>query len=78
MKILSIHNGINSSVSYFNNGKVLESVSEERFNKIKNFEGLPIISIKYIFKKYKLEEVIQAHKDLEGRKILGPAVIVPN
>ena len=31
-----------------------------------------------IFKKYKLEDVIQAHKDLEGRKILGPAVIVPN
>ena len=31
-----------------------------------------------IFKKYKLEEVIQAHKDLEGRKILGPAVIIPN
>ena len=31
-----------------------------------------------IFKKYKLEEAIQAHRDLEGRKILGPAVIVPN
>ena len=31
-----------------------------------------------IYNKYKLEEVIQAHKDLEGRKILGPAVIVPN
>ena len=30
-----------------------------------------------IFKKYKLEDVIQAHKDLEGRKILGPAVIIP-
>ena len=31
-----------------------------------------------IFKKYKLEDVVQAHKDLEGRKILGPAVIIPN
>ena len=31
-----------------------------------------------IFKKYKLDDVVQAHKDLEGRKILGPAVIVPN
>ena len=31
-----------------------------------------------IFKKYKLEEVIEAHKDLEGRKILGPAVIIPS
>ena len=54
MKILSIHNGINSSVSYFNNGKILESVSEERFNKIKNFHGMPLISIRYILKKYKL------------------------
>ena len=31
-----------------------------------------------IFKKYKLDQVIQAHKDLEARKILGPAVIIPN
>ena len=30
-----------------------------------------------IFKKYKLENVIQAHKDLESRKILGPAIIIP-
>ena len=30
-----------------------------------------------IFKKYKLEDVIHAHKDLESRKILGPAVIIP-
>ena len=30
-----------------------------------------------IFKKYKLEDIIQAHKDLESRKILGPAVIIP-
>ena len=31
-----------------------------------------------IFKKYKLDQIVQAHKDLEGRKILGPAVIIPN
>jgi len=30
-----------------------------------------------IFKKYKLEDAVQAHKDLESRKILGPAVIIP-
>ena len=30
-----------------------------------------------IFKKYKLEDVVEAHKDLENRKILGPAVIIP-
>ncbi len=30
-----------------------------------------------IYKKYKLENAVQAHKDLEGRKITGPAVIIP-
>ena len=30
-----------------------------------------------IFKKYKLDEVESAHRDLEGRKVLGPAVIIP-
>tara|TARA_B100001029_G_scaffold168831_1_gene163205 strand:- start:1918 stop:2889 length:972 start_codon:yes stop_codon:yes gene_type:complete len=30
-----------------------------------------------IFKKYKLENIVEAHKDLESRKILGPAIILP-
>ena len=30
-----------------------------------------------IFKKYKLDDVAQAHTDLESRKIIGPAVIIP-
>ena len=30
-----------------------------------------------IFKKYPLSEIVQAHQDLENRKILGPAVIIP-
>ena len=30
-----------------------------------------------LFKKYSLDEVIQAHKDLEGRRIIGPAIITP-
>ena len=31
-----------------------------------------------IFKKYSLSEIVKAHEDLESRKILGPAVIIPN
>ena len=31
-----------------------------------------------IFKKYKLNDVVQAHEDLENRKIIGPAIILPN
>ena len=30
-----------------------------------------------IFKKYKLENAIDSHKDLESRKIIGPAVLIP-
>ena len=30
-----------------------------------------------IFKKYKLENIVEVHKDLESRKILGPAIIIP-
>lgn len=54
MKLFAIHNGINSSVAYYANGKILEAVSEERFNKIKNYNGMPLMSINYIIKKYNL------------------------
>ena len=30
-----------------------------------------------LFKKYSLNDVVKAHKDLEGRKIIGPAIITP-
>ena len=46
--------------------------ADKLFKKI----SLGKIKIK-IFKKYKLEDVVQAHKDLEARKIIGPAVIIP-
>ena len=42
------------------------------------FEQIKLGRIKVkIYKKYKLENVIQAHKDLESRIITGPAIIVP-
>ena len=50
----------------------LKEGSDKLFEKI----SLGKIKIK-IFKKYQLEDVVQAHKDLEARKIIGPAVIVP-
>ena len=44
----------------------------------KLFEKIKMGKIKIeIFKKYRLDEVAQAHKDLESRKIIGPAVIIP-
>jgi len=44
----------------------------------KLFEKINLGKIKIeIYRKYKLEDVVQAHKDLEARKIIGPAVIIP-
>jgi len=44
----------------------------------KLFEKIQTGKVKIgIFKKYKLEDAIQAHKDLEARKIIGPAIITP-
>ena len=33
--------------------------------------------IKIGYKEYKLEDVRQAHMDLESRKIIGPSILVP-
>ena len=44
----------------------------------KLFEKISFGKIKIkIFKEYQLEDIVQAHKDLEARKIIGPAVITP-
>ena len=44
----------------------------------KLFETIKLGKIKIeIFKKYRLDETVQAHKDLESRKIIGSAIIFP-
>ena len=57
---------------YFTTSELLNEAAEKLFDQIKYGK----VKIK-IFKKYKLEEVVQAHKDLESRKIIGPAIIIP-
>ena len=59
-------------------GQYLETKDEIREGADKLFEKVKLGKVKVeIFKKYKLEDAIQAHKDLEGRKIIGPAIIIP-
>ena len=56
----------------------LETKDEIKEGADKLFEKLKLGKIKIeIYKKYRLDEVVKAHKDLESRKITGPAVIVP-
>ena len=62
-----------SMQQYLSTREELDEASKTMFKKISTGK----VKIK-IFKKYKLKEVVQAHQDLEGRRILGPAVIVPN
>ena len=57
---------------YLSTKEELDEASKIMFEKISS--GKVKINI---FKKYKLDQVVEAHEDLEGRKILGPAVILP-
>ena len=59
-------------------GQYLETKDKIREGAEKLFEKVKLGKVKVeIFKKYKLEDAVQAHKDLEARKIIGPAVIIP-
>ena len=57
---------------YLRNREELNEASKMLFKKISSEE----IKIE-IFKSYKLEDIKQAHIDLESRKIIGPAIILP-
>ena len=57
---------------YFTNSEEINEAANMLFKQISSGN----VKIE-IYKKYKLENVVQAHKDLEGRKITGPAVIIP-
>jgi len=59
-------------------GQYLVTKDEIKVGADKLFEKIKLGQIKVkIFKKYKLEDAIEAHKDLEARKIIGPAIIIP-
>ena len=78
MYILGIHDGHNASVALMKNGRIIDAIQEERFNRIKNFGGYPKKSIQYILKKNnldfdKIDEFVFAskisyYKGLENRE----------
>ena len=57
---------------YLDSKEELNEASKVLFQKISSGK----INVE-IFKKYNLEDVKQAHIDLENRKIIGSAIIVP-
>lgn len=52
LKIISIHYGHNASVAYLQDGEVKFCASEERFNRIKNSTGFPVLALNHIWEKY--------------------------
>ena len=57
---------------YLHTREELDEASKTLFEKINSAK----VKVE-IFKKYKLDDIKQAHIDMESRKIVGPAVIVP-
>ena len=57
---------------YLHSTEELSEASKMLFEKINS--GKVKVNI---FKKYKMDNVVQAHTDLENRKITGPAIIIP-
>lgn len=49
---------------------------EEASNKLFEMINSEKVIVK-LYKKYPLSDIVQAHKDLESRKIVGPAIITP-
>ena len=54
MRILSIQNDLDAGCALIEGDKIIEVLNEERFSRVKLHEGFPHLSLKYIFKKYKL------------------------
>tara|TARA_B100000989_G_scaffold169663_1_gene126971 strand:+ start:266 stop:1237 length:972 start_codon:yes stop_codon:yes gene_type:complete len=61
-----------SIAHYTSTRKELEEASAKLFDMINSKK----VIVK-LFKKYSLDDVVTAHRDLEGRKIIGPAIITP-
>ena len=61
-----------SMCQYLHTREELDEASNTLFEKVSSKK----VKVE-IFKKYKLDDVKQAHIDMESRKIVGPAVIIP-
>lgn len=51
-KILAINHGIGSSVGYFEDGKAVFCIEEERLNRVKNWMGFPELATQFVFDNY--------------------------
>lgn len=70
MTILGIHYGHNATVAVIKEGELVFAMSEERFNRLKNSNGMPVKTLEYIYNNIvKPEEVdlaVMFQKDIAG------------
>ena len=52
VKIISVHYGHNASDAYLQDGEIKFCASEERFNRIKNSTGFPVLTLNHVWEKY--------------------------
>ena len=50
MNILGVHYGHNATIALVQDGKLTFVASEERFNRMKNSKGFPVLTLDYIYK----------------------------
>ncbi len=55
MYIVGINNAIDSGICLMKDGILLEAINEERLNRVKCYQGLPLKSLNYILDKQKLK-----------------------
>lgn len=70
MNILGIHYGHNATVALVQDGKLVFAMSEERFNRLKNSNGFPWLTLDYVYKHYvkpeEVDKVVIFQKDVAG------------
>lgn len=70
MNILGIHYGHNATIAYIKDGKLEFAMSEERFNRLKNSNGFPVLTLEYVYKHYlrpeQVDRVVIFQKDIAG------------
>lgn len=60
MNILGIHYGHNATVALVRDGQLVFCMSEERFNRLKNSNGFPVLVLEYVYKHFVRPEEIDA------------------
>ena len=70
MNILAVHFGHNATVALVQAGTLVFAMSEERFNRLKNSNGMPVMALDYVYKNLikpeQIDYAVVTQTDLAG------------